>query len=79
MSPVRRRWLQHLADSASADGRDDVRLLGERRYGMRIVIVEPSPLLTGYATLEEPPEIPRGLDVALVAVRHLVRYLQATA
>ncbi len=80
MRPTRRRWLQHLADSAVAAGRDDVRLLGERRYGMRVVVVETSPLLTGYATLEPLPECcPHGLEVALIAVRHLCRYLQATA
>lgn len=80
MNAERRRWLQYLADSASAAGRDDVRLLGQRRYGMRVVVVEDDPVLTGYATQEKPPAgTPQGLEIALVAVRHLNRYLWATA
>lgn len=80
MSPDRRRWLQRLADSALAAQRWDVRLLGVRRFGMRVVVVETDPQITGYATLETPPpDTPPGLDIGIVSARHLSRVLQATA
>lgn len=77
MSPIRHRWLVHLATSAKAVGRADVKLLGQRRFAMRQVVVDTDPLITGYATLEVPPACaPPGLDVALVPVRTLLRALQ---